>query len=242
MSFTILKIEGLSLRIRNIELLRDFSFNLAACERVGITGPSGCGKSTLLRSVVKNELPDSSVFKEFTIRNDLTYSYIPQSDGLLPWFSLGRNLKIFGRDRSFLGEVIKTFKLGDRLQSFPHELSGGEYQRSILAAAIANTPTIYLADEPLTELDISNKWELLPFWSRRIHHDNAALILVSHDIETLIFMSDRVVVLSDKPSKVLDILTIDEPHPRSLDFIFSSQFVEYKKRLLGAMQNPRLVP
>lgn len=232
----IIEIEQLNLKINSIELLKDFSFQLHKGQRIGITGPSGCGKSTLIKSLIKNTFPVGTTFLTFRKKGSSIYSYIPQSNGLLPWFSLKRNLRIFTKDNTLYTQVIQQFKLSNSLNNFPHQLSGGEYQRALLAAAIINCPDVYLVDEPLTELDITNKWDLLSFWSNQIRNAEATLLLVSHDIETLIYLCDKVIVLSDKPSRVIKEFAVTEPHPRQLDFLVSDTFTNSKKHLLKTIE------
>ncbi|MDR2496193.1 MAG: ATP-binding cassette domain-containing protein [Tannerellaceae bacterium] len=236
MQNSIIEIENLNLKIKDSDLLSGFSFQMKERERVGITGPSGCGKSTLLKSIVKGFFPDGSHVDRFQKNRALRYAYVPQTNGLLPWYSLRRNLDIFKRSEALYIETLEQFKLTDCIETFPHQLSGGEYQRSILASAIINQPDVFFSDEPLTELDIVNKWKLLAFWSEKIESSNAALLLISHDIETLLYLCDRIVVLSDKPANVLQEFEIDTPHVRDADFLVSESFIESKKQLLGSIQ------
>ena len=146
MSNVAIEIEKLNLKIKGNELLSDFSIKILKGERVGITGPSGCGKSTLIKAIIKNSFPDNSKTEKFHKAKNSIYSYVPQTNGLLPLFSLKRNLDIFKKDTSLYEETIDKFKIRNSLKNFPHQLSGGEYQRSILASAIINQPDIFLAD------------------------------------------------------------------------------------------------
>jgi NitT/TauT family transport system ATP-binding protein len=236
MSNSVIEIKNLYLKIKGNDLLSGFSLKIEKDERIGITGPSGCGKSTLLKSIVKGSFPDGSHVEKFQKNSDFVYAYVPQTNGLLPWYSLRRNLNIFKKDVSLYKETLNQFKLNDCIDNFPHQLSGGEFQRSILASAIINQPDVFFADEPLTELDIVNKWNLLSFWSELIRLSNAALLLISHDVDTLLYLCDRIIVLSDKPAKVLNEFVIDTPHVRNIDFLVSESFIESKKQLLESIQ------
>ena len=95
---------------------------------------------------------------------------------------------------------------------------------------------MFFADEPLTELDIVNKWELLSFWSEKIEQSNATLFLISHDIDTLLYLCDRIIVLSDKPAQILNEFSVSVPHVRNIDFLVSESFVTSKKQLLESIQ------
>jgi ABC-type nitrate/sulfonate/bicarbonate transport system ATPase subunit len=236
MTEILIDIEQLNLKINNIDLLQNFSIKILKGERIGITGPSGCGKSTLLKSLINGIFPKNSNAGKFFKDKNLQYSYIPQTNGLLPWYSLMRNLDIFKIDESLYAETITKFKLNNCINNFPHQLSGGEYQRSVLASAIIHKPDVFLADEPLTELDIVNKWELLSFWSEKIEQSNATLFLISHDIDTLLYLCDKIIVLSDKPAQILNKFSVSVPHVRNIDFLVSESFVTSKKQLLESIQ------
>jgi NitT/TauT family transport system ATP-binding protein len=236
MSDIVINIENLNLKIDNNVLFSDFSIQILKGERVGITGPSGCGKSTLLKSIIRQSFPNTSSISKFWKDEKLLYSYIPQKNGLLPWYSLEHNLNIFKKDILLYDETISKFKINQCLQNFPHQLSGGEYQRSVLAQSIINQPNVFLADEPLTELDITNKRKLLPYWSDKIKLSNATLVLISHDIDTLIYMCDKIVILSDKPAKFLNQFSINLTHARSDDFLISNDFIHFKKQILESIQ------
>lgn len=237
MSEIVIGIENLNLKIENNILFSNFSINVLKEERVGITGPSGCGKSTLLKSIIKNKFPNGSTFSKLHKSTIASFSFIPQSNGLLPWYSLQRNLNIFKKNLTLYEDTIKKFNINCCINNFPHQLSGGEYQRALLAEGIINQPDIYLADEPLTELDITKKWELLSYWSTKIKDDNATLILVAHDLDTLLYLCDRIIVLSDKPCKIIKEFDIPQPHPRQLDFLVSGEFIHSKKLLLESIKS-----
>jgi len=232
MSRTLVEIEDLNLHIDRVALTTGLSLTVAEGDRLGITGPSGCGKSTLLKAITSRIVPRGSTFAKFEVPKGLV-SYVPQANGLLPWFSLKRNLAIYSRATLTDSDAtIKAFQLTKNLGSFPHQLSGGEYQRAILAAAIINRPPLFLADEPLTELDISSKWDLLRYWSNEILANDSSLLVVSHDLETLLYMCNTVIVLSDKPSMIKKAISIESEHPRDLNFLLSNAFLKAKSELL----------
>lgn len=232
MESNLIEIRKLNLQLEKVLLMNEFNFILNKNERIGITGPSGCGKSTFIKSLIKNKFPSGSKIDTYIKVNPLKSSYIPQNSGLLPWFSLKENIFIFSKDEKKIDIITETFNLKNSLHNFPSQLSGGEYQRATLLTAIINNPTLFIADEPLTELDLSNKWHLLHYWSNFMKQKHSSLILVSHDIETLLYLCDKIIVLSDKPSKVISEIEIKEKHPRTKDFITSATFMEKKKILL----------
>lgn len=229
----LIEINQLNLYIEKIQLTSNISLAIRKGRRIGITGPSGCGKSSLLKAIISKEFSTETIFNKFEVAPENLLSYMPQSNGLLPWFSLKKNFEIFSKGSHNYEEIVRAFNLSSVLDSFSYHLSGGEYQRAILAAAIINKPDIFLADEPLTEIDISRKWKLLYFWSKKIKEFDASLLLVSHDLETLLYLCDKVLVLSDKPSQIKKEIIINAEHPRELNFLFSQKFLEAKSEMLN---------
>ena len=233
----ILKISSLNLNIETNKLLNNFSLEINKGERVAITGPSGCGKSTLLKSIIANKFPQGSLFKTFEKSISNKVAFVPQNNGLLPWFSLNKIFSIFSRDKFLENDIVEKFGMQNLLNSFPNQLSGGEYQRSLLATALVSKPNFLLADEPITELDLSNKWRLLEYLSKYLSQNQAALLLVSHDPDTLLYLSDKIIVLSDKPSNIITEIKLTSVHPRNIDYLTSVEFNNAKKILLEKVQS-----
>lgn len=232
MSDILIQIEGLKLQINHVKLTESISLSLNKDFRLGITGPSGCGKSTLIKSLIKNKFPENSSVSKFQFNQKVRSAYVPQKNGLLSWFSLRKHFEVFSKNNELNQLVASEFNLDKSLDNFPHQLSGGEYQRATLANAIMSEPELYLADEPLTELDIVSKLKLLTYWSEVISNTSASLLLISHDIETLAYLCDRVIVLTDKPSVIKKDFTLNAPHPRTKEFLVSQEFNDAKKELL----------
>lgn len=216
-------IEALTLRIADRNLIEQFTLRLKTGKRVGLTGRSGCGKTTLLRSIVGRRLNDDSGAARFEITNRRV-GYVPQQGGVLPWFSLRRNLETFAsrdepdRDKWCAG-ILAGVELSHVGAAFPKDLSGGELQRARLACAVAARPALCCADEPLTEVGLRQKWRLLQRWSAEMSEVNTSLILVSHDVDTLIYLCDDVLVLGGPRGEVTRTVTQFEipagAHPRN---------------------------
>ncbi len=232
MNDNLIHIEDLNLQINQIKLTEGLNISLNKRFRLGITGPSGCGKSTLIKSLIRNEFPEKSRVSKFQFNQKVKCAYVPQKNGLLSWFSLRKHFEVFSKTNELIQLVSSEFNLVNSLDNFPHQLSGGEYQRATLANAIMSEPELYLADEPLTELDIVSKLKLLVYWSEVMSNTSASLLIISHDIETLAYLCDRVIVLTDKPSVIKKDLTLNAPHPRTKEFLISQEFNDAKKELL----------
>ncbi len=240
----LIKLENITLSIdkdgKKKTLLEDFSLSISKGSRIGITGPSGCGKTTLLRNLIRSEKTSSSNNSNFYVNENIKIGYIPQSDGLLPWYSLERNFMHFTSTQNITEDYAKTIisemKLDKSMTNFPDELSGGELQRALLACSIVSQPDIYLADEPLTEVDLEKKWSILTLWSNYMRKQKAALLLVSHDVDTLVYLCDEIIVLSSnssgKPSHISKKFKIDDRHPRKREDMLTGDAKKTREDLM----------
>lgn len=220
----LLNIKGLNLKIENKVLLKNFNFSISRGIRIGITGPSGCGKTTLLRSIISGIFPNHSTVKSFDKTNINKIGYIPQSDGLLPWFTVKKILNVFvDNSISDINSFTKELDIENCINSFPNEISGGENQRVLLCCSIISKPDLFIADEPLTEIDLEKKWRILKYWSKIITDINASLLIVSHDVDTLTYMCDEIILLSDKPSTILKTIINKSSYPRNQNDLINSQ-------------------
>lgn len=226
----------------------EVSLEIAAGEFVSIVGPSGCGKSTLLnmiagflpattgRIVVDGRVVDGQV--------PPALGYIFQKDTLLPWFSVRKNvalgLKFQGvpaaRIASRVAELLELGHLTAFADAFPHQLSGGMRRRVALLMSLAVEPRILLLDEPFGALDTHTKThlhrELMEIWRKL----GQTVVLVTHDLDEAILLSDRVVVLSGPPSRVLLDERIAIPHPRDVFTLRETpQFVTHVQSLWSVL-------
>ena len=235
----LLLFENLTLTIHGRVLCRDVSFRVSPNERVGITGPSGSGKTTLLRGIGRKELPAGSTADRFD-KTDDAIGYVPQEGGLCPWFDMERNVDVARPRqtepqawRARVAEVAASMGLQNQSRRFPHQLSGGEKQRWRLARAVAAMPPFMLVDEPLTEVPLDLRGRVLERWSAEMAAQGAALLLVSHDIDVLLYMCDRILVLQGEPASVRSEEVVDGAHPRSAGtFLTSSAANDVRSRLL----------
>jgi len=227
---------GLDLDIREGELL---------C----LLGPSGCGKSTALR-VLAGLLPfDSGAVTIDGATPDERWrdmAFVFQNPRLLPWrtakenVSLSMELRELGLDRAQrdrrADELLKLVGLEADGHKYPRMLSGGERQRVSLARALAVEPRIILMDEPFSALDPNTRLrmrrELIDIWQRT----KKTIVFVTHDVDEAIDLADRVVLLSPKPTRVIDTLTITEPRPRLLRA--NATLMQQRDRILARFHDP----
>jgi spermidine/putrescine transport system ATP-binding protein len=208
---SVLSIRALSKSFSGQSVLADFDLNISHGEFVTLLGPSGCGKTTLLRLIAGFETPDSgSVFLDGV---DISPSppeqrqvnTVFQSYALFPHMTVFENVAFGLRLKGFKGlklqdkvlGALEEVKMSDFINRYPGQLSGGQQQRIAIARAIINTPRVLLLDEPLSALDARLRREMQMELKRLQRELGIAFILVTHDQQEALSMSDRVVVMQD---------------------------------------------
>lgn len=223
-------------------VLSDISFHVNSGEILGIIGPSGCGKTTLLNIIAGLLMPDSGKYL-IDIKNESILGhvgYMQQKDLLFPWLTVLENVllgpdskninKDTLRDKSI--ELLSKFGLKDVLNEYPVVLSGGMRQRVAFLRTIIGSDDIILLDEPFASLDALTRTNLQD-WILQIHEIlPRTIILVTHDVDEAIFLSDRVLVMSASPSYIEEDVIINFPRPRLRKEIKSKSFLEKKFFLL----------
>src|SRR6266516_5775766 len=220
-------------------VLDGISFSLAAGELVSLIGPSGCGKSTLLRLIAGLESPDSGellVGSEKITQPGAERGLVFQDPNLFPWLTVRRNIQaglvargVLHQKRHEVDEFMRLVGLQAFSNALPHHLSGGMAQRVALARALINHPKVLLLDEPLGALDAFTRMrmqdEVLRLWQAR----NTTMLLVTHDIDEAIYMSDRIVIMTPSPGRIerTIVVGLDRPRQRS-----SSEFLRLRGDIL----------
>ncbi len=238
--------EASSLRIREVSksfpapddplthrlTLSNISLSLAAGELVSLIGPSGCGKSTLLRLIAGLDSPDSGellVGSEPITSPNAERGLVFQDPNLFPWLTVRRNIQaglvargVLREKRDEVDEFMRLVGLEVFANAYPHHLSGGMAQRAALARALINHPKVLLLDEPLGALDAFTRMrmqdEVLRLWQAH----RTTMLLVTHDIDEAIYMSDRIMIMSPRPGKIEQTISVGLDRPRqrtSEDFL-----------------------
>ena len=192
--------------------LDSINFDVSEGEFISIVGPSGCGKSTIL-SILSNLIDKSS--GKININNK-SIAYMLQSDSLLPFLTILDNCliglkvtkKLTEENKKYVINLLKTYGLGDFLDKYPSSLSGGMRQRVALIRTLSVKPDILLLDEATSALDYQSSLIISEDIYKILKKEKKTLIMVTHDIGLAISMSDRVIVLSKRPSVVKNIYEI----------------------------------
>ena len=203
-----------------IRALESISFSVDEGEFVAIIGPSGCGKTSIL-SIIAGLLKPSG--GEITIKGKplekgkTSIGYMLQKDELFPWRTIMENAYLpleVKRDKSEkskekVNELLKKYGLWEFRKKYPRQLSGGMRQRAALIRTMASSPDLLLLDEPFSALDYQTRLAVCDDLYEIIRRENKTTVLVTHDISEALSTADRIIVLSKRPSKILNIHLID---------------------------------
>lgn len=240
-----LEFEGVSrafagARGSSVLAIKDVSFTVRPQEFVSVVGPSGCGKSTILNLTAGLDQPSAGhvqVSGTPVTGPNAHVGFMLQKDLLLPWRTIIRNVE-FGleardvsraerRERA-LSELARC-KLSDFAHHYPYQLSGGMRQRAALARTLAIRPDIVLLDEPFSALDAQTKMLLQRSFGETIATSGVTTLLITHDLAEAVAMSDRILVMSERPGRIIEEIMVDLPdrqnpiarraHPRAGQYI-----------------------
>ncbi|MGE8944384.1 ABC transporter ATP-binding protein [Leptospira interrogans] len=228
---------------RQVPVLEDLSLNVANLEFMSLLGPSGCGKSTLLRIIDGLVTCNSGAIlldgKDVTGTTGDGKAMVFQSFDLFPWRTAIGNvefgLEVLGMPAKERHDVahhyIDLVGLGAFADSYPHQLSGGMQQRVGIARALAIRPEILLMDEPFGALDVQTREilqdELLRIWQQ----DSKTVVFVTHGIEEALYLSDRIVVFSQRPARILRIVDVPFGRPRDEAIKSSPEFQQLRREI-----------
>lgn len=221
---------------REVSALDKVNFTIAEHEFVSIVGPSGCGKTTLLKIAAGLIKPNTGHITFTDTQRTPSTAMVFQDQGLLPWLTVmdnigfGLELKKVPKDvrRKQVLEFMRRVKLDGFENYYVHELSGGMCQRVALARAFLSNPDILLMDEPSGSLDAQTRIilqeELLNIWKE----EQKTVIFVTHDIDEAVLLSDRIIVLSDRPGRIQQIIQVPLERPRALKVKDDPRFTEIR--------------
>lgn len=236
-----LQLNQVSKVIQEKQILENITFSVEEGEFVTLIGPSGSGKSTLFSLIGGMLAPDSgdiSLQKQSIIKQRGHISYMPQEDTLFPWRTVLQNILLVQElqgnvDKEKAYRMLHKAGLQSVTHAYPDELSGGMKQRVSFIRALLSPQNLLCLDEPFSALDEFTRMDmqqwLLSIWKQ----SNASILFVTHHIEEALFLSDKIVVLTEAPGEIKGMLEIPFSRPRKRNLLLTEEFLKWKKQVLN---------
>lgn len=244
---THITIRGLTKYFAGAPLYENFDVDFPKGDIVSIFGPNGCGKSTLINMIAGLIPIDSGqiLFDGKSLRETkIGYVFQNYREALFPWLrtvdNIGYPLKLAGVAPTEVArrveELVASFEVKFDLQRYPYELSGGQQQTASIMRALAPRPEVLFLDEPFSALD----FEMTLFIREKLQdvflRTKTTMILVSHDLEEAVYLADRILLLTKRPTKIAEIVAYDAPRPRTTETLSDPSFIRTKARTLEIFQ------
>ncbi|MET0632350.1 MAG: ABC transporter ATP-binding protein [Xanthobacteraceae bacterium] len=223
------------------------SLDVRCGEFVAIVGPSGCGKSTILNLVAGLDRPSEGriLLNQVPVEGpNPSVGFMLQKDLLLPWRTIVHNVE-FGLEARAISRAerreralreLQRCRLQDFAASYPYQLSGGMRQRAALARTLAIEPAIVLLDEPFSSLDAQTKLILQKSFAQTIASSAITTLLITHDLMEAVIMSDRILVMSERPGRIIEEIPVDLPdRDNPMARISAPRAREYVDHLLASL-------
>ena len=216
------------------KVLSDITFDINENEIVSILGPSGCGKSTLLNLINQLSEPTSGEI----IRN-CNLGYMFQKDCLLPWRTIYKNITLgleIAKDHSkesieYVKRLMDKYQIKDFASFYPNEISGGMKQRVALIRTLVLKPDLLLLDEPFSALDAQTRLSVQEDVYNIIKEENKSALIVTHDISEALALSDKIIILSPRPTIIKKILPVSFNHLKPMERRSDPSFTKYYQDL-----------
>ena len=201
-------------------------------ERVAILGPSGCGKTTFLRIVAGIE---KNYEGEVTLKAE-RIGYAFQEPRLIPWITVVENLRLVRDEPSKIAELLAEFDLEGFEEFYPWQISEGMRQRVNLARALLFEPDLLLLDEPFDALDLKTKIKVMEHIVWKWKEKGFSMVFVTHNLKEALFLADRILIVSGRPTKILDEFVVKERPSSFLDEGISKMEQELTRRILNLLR------
>jgi len=233
-----------------VQALANVNLQIGAGDFVSFIGPSGCGKTTLLRVIADLEHPTAGTIlvngvSSGEARRQRHYGYIFQAPALYSWRTIERNvmlpLEIMGFDarerRARMERYLKLVNLSGFERKFPWQLSGGMQQRASIARALSFDPALLLMDEPFGALDEIVRDHLNEQLLRLWDQTRKTVVFVTHSIPEAVFLSTKIVVMSPRPGRIIDVIACDFPRDRTLEIRETPEFIKIAQRVRSGLRS-----
>jgi NitT/TauT family transport system ATP-binding protein len=221
---------------------------LGRSQITSLLGPTGCGKNTVLRLIAGFESPTSGqIVHDGHVIDSIgpDRAMVFQRPVLFQWMTVIDNLLFVAKGRGFdrkqvaasADEILEEVGLAQFRTHYPYELSGGMLQRLQLARALVSRANVMLLDEPFGALDAQTRFSMQVLLQRIYLNHRTTVVIVTHDIDEALFLSDRVIIMKSRPGKVIDDVSLDWPRPRGAETFSNPDFGQLKERLLKLLQD-----
>jgi len=220
-------------------VLDDISFDIAKGEFVCVVGPTGCGKTTFLNLLTRLYQPTSGdLYIDNQLADPRTHniSFAFQEPSSMPWLTVKQNIEFGLKVKKIPREeidkrvdrILKLLGLHELSDAYPHQLSVSAEQRVIIGRAFSTYPDLLLMDEPYGQMDIKMRFyledEVLKLWKEF----GSTVLFITHNIEEAIYLAERIIILTNKPATIKEIITVDLPRPRS---VTSDEFIKLRRHV-----------
>lgn len=230
---------------KDLAVLDQINFSIKDGEFVSLLGPSGCGKSTILKIIAGLEEPTRGevLVNEKPIQGPgMDRVVVFQEGGLFPWLSVldnvkyGLNLKDLTKDEidQRARDILEKVHLGNFVDHYPHELSGGMKQRVAIARSLVMNPDILLMDEPFASLDEQTRMVLHQELQQLWQETGSTILFITHNIREALVLSDRILLMGTRPGHIKKSYEINSPHPRNTS---DSELLSYEKEILSQLED-----
>jgi NitT/TauT family transport system ATP-binding protein len=225
-------------------VLKDCSFTVAAGQLTVLIGPSGCGKTTIINLIAGYELPDrGKVHMDGKPVEGPNWERLVlfQEMALFPWLTCYQNVMFGPMARANMSRkeanaeainLLNKVGLGEFKDKYPMQLSGGMQRRAELARALINRPKVMLMDEPFRGLDAMTRELMQEYYLKLFEESATTNLFVTSELEEAIFLADRLLIMTNKPSRVKKVLEVDLPRPRKMEVMGSKHYAELKAEAL----------
>ncbi len=230
--------------VEKVRVLDDISFEVKEREFLSILGPSGCGKTTLLKIIAGLMEPDAGAVlidnKEESIGHNRV-ALIFQQESLFPWLNVRKNIE-FGLEiqgieietrRKLVNDMIELVGIKGLEENYPHEISGGQARKTEMARSLVTSPDVLASDEGFSNLDAQTRNHMQEEFLRVWDETGSTILFVTHNVDEAVFMSDRILLLSNIPAKIIAEYEIDLPRPRVRA---SSESREFRAKILEILK------
>src|SRR5271156_2119597 len=244
---THITIRGMTKYFAGWPLYENFDLNIPKHKIVSVFGPNGCGKSTLINMIAGLIPIDAGqiLFDGKSLR-DTKIGYVFQNyrEALFPWLrtvdNIGYPLKLAGETPVEVArrveELVASFEVGFDLHSYPYELSGGQQQTASIMRALAPRPEVLFLDEPFSALDFEMTLFIREKLQEGFLRTKTTMILVSHDLEEAVYLADKILLLTKRPTRIAEIVAYDAPRPRTTETLSDPLFIRTKAHTLEIFQ------